>query len=319
MEVSLPKGVQLKLVLHPSLPTVWADKTQVDQILLNLVTNAAQAMAQKSGEVKVSTQVVALPPEFCAQYRYHPSLEPGPYAMLEVQDQGTGIADDLQEKIFEPFVSEKGEGHGLGLATVFSIVHNHNGALEVESQEGQGSTFRVYLPLQPEEVGQSAGAKPQAPEVEASAPRTEPAPPTTEQVAPPREVEGGADKATGRGLVLCADDEPALLRLEKIVLERVGFEVITALDGQELLAAFQEHHDRLVGVVMDVTMPIHDGIQCKKEIRLVEPELPIVLTSGYMDSELVDEFQDDPHCSFLQKPWGPEKLLLALRIFVPRP
>lgn len=296
MGVSLPKGISFRLELAPRLPLVWADKTQVDQVLLNLVTNASQAMQGRPGGVTVSTGTATLSPSFCERYRVQ--LEPGDYVRLSVTDDGVGIAQELLERIFEPFFSLREKGHGLGLAMVFSIVHNHQGAIEVESQLGLGTTFHIYLPLAPFQPAPSQGSTPRASGEQASS------------AFSPCEEEG-------RGLLLCADDEPALLRLEQMVLQRAGFEVITALNGQELLERFHEHQDRLAGVLMDVTMPVLDGVHCMREIRAREPSLPIVLTSGYMDADLLEALQLDEACLFLQKPWGPEALLQALLTVLP--
>jgi two-component system CheB/CheR fusion protein len=291
LEISFPKGVALRFEPARDLPLAALDRAQFDQVLMNLLTNAAQSLPGGCGGVRVSTHLARLDERFCQRYVHHRHLAPGDYVCVEVSDDGVGMTAETLARIFEPFFSQKrGHARGLGLATVLTIVHAHDGAIDITSQHGEGTCARVYLPVA------SAPAAPPSP------PSPLPSWPATVEVAPER-----------KPLILCADDEAPLLKLECQLLEQSGFEVLSAAHGDEALALFVAHQQRIAAAILDVTMPRLTGLQCRARIRAERPELPIILTSGYFDATTDTTLSQDPHTSFLQKPWSPEELVRHLK------
>jgi PAS domain S-box-containing protein len=249
LERTLPKSVRLELGLERGLEPAWADPNQVEQVLMNLATNAADAMPQ-GGSLLITTRRVELGESFC---RGQAGLSPGPHLRLAVRDTGTGMDPTTLERIFDPFFTTKepGRGTGLGLATVYGILQAHGGAVVCESRQGRGTAFHLYF--QPW-AGQGR------------------APADTAQAEP----------APGRGeAVLLVDDEPALRELGRRVLEAGGYRVYTAASGEEAL----EQEARLAGelelVVLDLGMAGMGGAACLSRLRARSPGLPVLIATGY--------------------------------------
>ena len=256
LRASLPSTIDLRLKFAPeaSFSTILADPTQIHQVLMNLCTNSNHAMREKGGVLEVSLCNVELGPEFVSRYM---KVEPGPYLRLTVSDTGPGMSPEIQHRIFEPYFTTKrhGEGTGMGLATVFGIVQNHNGTVTVSSSPGQGSTFNVFFPKVVRAV--------KTPEVK--------------PVIPSR----------GMGYILFVDDEEPLREMAKHFLGEFGYSVVVKKDGQEALDAFRALPDIFDVVVTDYTMPRMTGTALAEEILQVRPGMPIVLCTGYSDA--VDE------------------------------
>jgi two-component system CheB/CheR fusion protein len=291
LEISFSKGVALRVEPARDLPLAALDRAQFDQVLMNLLTNAAQALPGGVGEVVIHTYTTQLDERFCERYIHHQHLAPGAYVCVEVCDNGVGMTAETLARIFEPFFSQKrGQARGLGLATVLTIVHAHDGAIHITSHPGEGTCARIYLPV-------------------AAAPEAQPSPP-----APlpswPAAVEVHHER---KPLILCADDEAQLLKLECQLLELSGFQVLTATHGDEALALFLANKRQLAAALLDITMPRLTGLQCRARIRAERPNLPIILTSGYFDATSDPALSEDPHTSFLQKPWSPEALVQHIK------
>jgi CheY-like chemotaxis protein len=270
--MAVPKGVEIRYDLDPDLPRVEADASQLRQLVLNLVTNAGEAIGKLEGSIAVATGTVHASREFFRQTRLGKSLPEGEYVSFEVTDTGAGIEPDAMKKIFDPFFSTKFSGRGLGLAAVHGIVRSHNGAIRLESEPGQGSTFQVLFP-----------------------PAARPA--SSTPVARKRGV------FKGKGTVLVVDDEESVRSVAEKMLRNLGFDVLTAVDGVEGLETLRAHEPSITGVLLDLTMPRMDGKEAFVRIREILPDLPVLLMSGYNQQEVQARFAGAGLAGFLQKPF----------------
>ncbi len=284
LSVSISKKVVIKFNFFPDLPSVMADVTQLRQVVMNLITNASEAIAEVSGVVTLSTGVMDCDEEYLKgavnDSEAHPS---GQYVYVEVSDTGCGMAPDALNRIFDPFYTTKFTGRGLGLAAVLGIVRGHKGVVRVYSEKGRGTTFKVLLPA-----------------------HYQPAPPALTPGAP-----GNAWKS--RGLVLLADDEESIRSVGRRLLEKAGFEVVVAADGREALEVFQRHASRIRLVILDLTMPHLDGEGCYRELRRLSPAVKVIMTSGYNEQDVVNRFAGKGLAGFVQKPYKASDLLPVLR------
>ncbi|MBM4156245.1 MAG: PAS domain S-box protein [Lentisphaerae bacterium] len=285
MRAAISHRIVLDLDLPRGLPPVQADPAQLRQIAMNLIVNAAEAIGEKTGTVRVGMEAVDAGPGFFAGACPSGDLDPGPYVALQVSDDGPGIPDDVVPKIFDPFFTTKFTGRGLGLPVVQGIVRAHRGAIRIRTASGHGTTVIVYLPV-------CAVA----------------APPRQDTAAP---AEAAAWK--GSGLALVIDDEPLVRDVATRMISRLGFDVITASDGVEGLRAFRERADAIRVVVLDLTMPRMDGEATLKEIRALRTDVPVILASGFSELDVAQVGQNDPRVFFLQKPFRLPLLTERLR------
>ena len=279
---SIPKHVTLRLDLQQPLPLVEADIAQLQQLIMNLVINGAEAISEnRQGTVLVMTRAMEVDSEDLAALD-SVDIAPGNYVAINVQDNGVGMDETTLNKIFDPFFTTKFTGRGLGLAAAMGIVRGHKGALKVFSRPGQGTTFRVLLPV-------SAAVRHQA------VPQT------------PR-----AD-LSGRGAVLVVDDEPIVRKVATTSLERYGYTVITAENGREGVDRFRELHAQLKIVLLDMTMPVMNGEEALQQMRLINAQVPVVLSSGYSEVEAIRRFAGKGLAGFLQKPYTAGALAAKLQ------
>ncbi len=286
LEVAIDKNIRLDLRLAESLPPVLADATQLRQIVMNLIINAADAVGEATGEVTVSTFTREAAPADFAGAIGHPRLPAGTYVGLEVSDNGCGMAPEVMARIFEPFFTTKFSGRGLGLSAVLGIVQSHKGALFVQSRPGRGSTFRLLLPA-------ISGATGPAP-----APAAAPKP------------------ARLRGTVLVVDDEESVRDITAAALGSFGLDVLTAANGDEAVARCREHGERINLVLLDLTMPGISGEETIRRLRLSNARPGIILMSGYSESEAGKRVGEFGVAGFLQKPFELEALFAKLRPFL---
>ncbi len=265
-----------------TLPAIEADLAQMRQVAMNLITNAAEAIGDQGGVVRISTGTLDADRGYLSSTFFDDRLPPARYVYLEVWDTGCGMSPETQAKIFDPFFTTKFTGRGLGLAAVIGIVRAHHGALKVSSQVGLGSTFRVLFP---------ATAKI--------------APSTAE---PPAHVPPTAS----HGTVLVADDESGMRNLARAILEGAGFAVLTACDGKDALRVFRRHADEIVAVILDLTMPMMSGEEAAAEIQGIASGVPIVLSSGYGEREVEGRLAGKGFAGFLRKPYEPRELTTTL-------
>ncbi len=284
LRVSIPKNVVLKYDYHSQLPAVEVDATQIRQVVMNLITNAAEAVGQRSGVVTISTGVTEVDQNYLKGTYVDDDLEPGYYAYLEVSDTGQGMDAETRARIFDPFFTTKFAGRGLGLSAVLGIVRGHRGAIKVYSEPNRGTSFKVLLPCR--------AGRPEAGESR----------PAAEAPAPPAEG----------GLVLVVDDEESVRSVTKMMLERQGFKVITAEDGRRGVDIFRERAGELKAVILDMTMPHLNGEQAFGEMRRISAQVPVILASGYNEQEATSRFTGKGLAGFIQKPFRMKDLLATL-------
>jgi len=282
LNVSVSKKAVLRFNHAAQVPAVELDVTQLRQIILNLVINASDAIGDRSGVIAISTGVMSCDEAYLATTWLGEEVPAGLYSYLEVADSGCGIPKEQLAKIFDPFFTTKFTGRGLGLAAVLGIVRGHHGALKVYSEVGRGTTFKVLFP-----VPADAGAVPSLAE---------------EPVA----------RWQGHGHILLVDDEESIRAIAQRLLERLGFQVLTASDGREAVEVVREQGDRLTCVLLDLTMPHMDGEETFREIRRLRVDLPVVLSSGYSEQDVVQRFSGKGLAGFVPKPFSLPSLQTAL-------
>ena len=267
-------------IADPLLP-ILGDPTQIHQVLLNLCVNARDAMPE-GGELVVDVSTVYLDSPFASMDLV---AEPGNYVLLRVTDTGIGIPPELRDRIFDPFFTTKdlGKGTGLGLPTVQAVIKSHGGFINVYSEEGRGTEFRVYLP-----------ALENGAESEASAPSEQP-------------------MRSDGALILVIDDEPAIRMITQQTLESFGYRVLTADGGKEALSLYADHHEEIAVVLTDMMMPGMDGFAIIHELRQVNPHVKIIAASGLAAHDTVTKATEVGVTHFLQKPYTTESLLKVLR------
>jgi PAS domain S-box-containing protein len=281
LEVSVPRQIELRHDLADGLPPVAGDANQLRQVVMNLITNAAEAIGGQAGRIVLRTRAVdaaSLPPERFVSG----GPTTGACVAIEVADSGCGMDEATRRRMFDPFFTTKFTGRGLGMSAILGIVRDHGGGLSVESEIGRGTTITVYLPARPEPV---------------------PIPAAPEPPARP-------DQLTVRALL--ADDDDAVRVLTAGMLEHLGIDSLVTASGAQALAAYAEQERHLQLVLLDVNMPAPDGIAVLRELRSRHPELPIVLMSGRPVTDIPAEVLEQEHTTFLPKPYTLEELSEAI-------
>jgi two-component system cell cycle sensor histidine kinase/response regulator CckA len=278
IQTSIPRKVQVRLELDDSLPPVEADVGQLQQVVMNLIMNGAEAIGDAVGLVVCSTALQAVDEAYMrtmgAEAQY---IVPGPYVMLEVHDSGCGMDEATLARIFDPFFTTKFTGRGLGLAAVSGIVHGHQGAIQVYSSSGRGSTFKVLFPA----IGVG---------------------PVAEKADAPGTYEGN------NRTVLIVDDEESVRSTAQHILQRRGYRTIEARDGREALEVFRQFAEEIELVLLDLTMPYLNGEEVLRELKTMDPEVSVLLSSGFNEVETVRRFTNKGLAGFLQKPYTAAKL-----------
>ncbi len=282
LEIAISKKVTIHYDFQPDLPPVSADPTQLRQVIMNLITNASEALGDRAGAIRISTGVRTCDRAYLSRACVGEALPPGQYVFTEVADTGCGMDAETKARIFDPFFTTKFTGRGLGLAAVLGIMRGHGGALLVESAPGKGSSFCLLLPPT------------------ARDPR-HPAAPTTDVA-----------RSTGLRTILVVDDEPGVRSVVRATLEHAGYRVLTAGDGDEALRVFRDHADEIACVLLDLTMPQKSGNEVMAELQALRADIPIVLTSGYDETDVVNRFGKQALAGFVQKPYRGRDLLAAI-------
>jgi PAS domain S-box-containing protein len=271
----ISKQAVLVWELEPDLPSIAADETQIRQIVMNLITNASDALDDRPGTIILRTGTV----------RGEEVDADGEFVYLEVADSGVGMASETLQRIFDPFFSTKFSGRGLGLAAVMGIVEAHHGLIRIRTAPGEGTAFRVLFP--------AAGAKA---DVSDTAPTSQ-------------------DNWRGSGTLLIVEDEEGVRAVAERMLEGLGFQVVSAEDGREALKLVADRSEHIVAVLLDLSMPHMGGPETLRRIRELQPGLPVVLMSGYTEQEVASRLLDENPgpVAFLQKPFLPADLVTVLR------
>ncbi|NCC31383.1 MAG: response regulator, partial [Chloroflexia bacterium] len=288
LRISVNKNALLHQELTPDLPLIAADAAQIRQVVMNLIVNAAESLAEIGGLVTISTFLRELTLVDLATFHTFPEVTPGTYVCLMVTDTGVGMEAANLSRIFDPFFTTKFAGRGLGLAAVMGIVRGHRGALTVTSTPGKGSSFTILLPVD------QAGANLLRTTSRPSGPSKPPTPPPD------------------RPLILVIDDERDVRSIVIRILDRGGYRTLSANDGMQGLAICDHLPQPLGAVLLDLTMPQMSGKEVFYQLRQRWPTLPVVLMSGYTTEEMTSHFHDDSPIAFLQKPFTAERLLNLL-------
>jgi len=282
---AFPRPIAIETALGKHLSIVNADAAQIEQVLVNLFVNAAEATAD-GGKLKIETRNVRVGDD---DGEHHVSVTPGTYVLITVADTGCGMDSETLDRIFDPFFTTKGwdfrKGTGLGLSVAKGIVELHGGRITCKSQLGEGTTFSVYLPVVPESAGRGR-------------------------------PETSVSRVPGTGTVLLVDDEELVLELGKRILERAGYPVITAVNGREALDIYKRERSSIGLVVLDLLMPEMDGEQCLEELLKIDPEAIVLVSSGHSLSPQEQDCLAAHAKGFVNKPYQVDQLIQAVRGFV---
>ncbi len=282
LEVSISKKVVLRFQPQPGLPALMGEASQIQQVVMNLVTNASEAIGDAEGLVTIRTGTRIFDrPELLREFPGQ-SLEPGTFLTLEVSDTGQGMPPEVLARIFEPFFTTKFTGRGLGLAAMQGIVRGHKGGIRVYSEVGKGSTFKLVFP-----AGEGMSVETQAPRDEAD--------------------------WTGSGTILVVDDEQGVRQVAAELLRSMGFDILMASDGLEALEQFKASPVPIRAVLMDLTMPHLGGVETFRELRRLDPRCRVVLTSGYNEQDAIQNFLGKGLAAFVQKPFLRGELMRAMQ------
>lgn len=279
----LARTLDRKIAIHRSLDaelhTIMGDWSQLQNSLLNIGINAGHAMPD-GGTLDYSTRLTLLDDMFCAQSAF--DMQPGWFIEVTIRDSGIGISQEHQKRIFEPFFTTKsqGKGTGLGLAAVYGTVVQHKGAISVYSETGRGAEFRLLFPLSNNNVDTTPGTQ--------------------------------LPLADGEGCILIIDDEPIVRNTAQMMLEHLGYETLTADDGDKGLKVYAENQQRVTLILLDMIMPVMDGTECYRALRRINPHIKVIISSGFSRDADLDGLKNEGLCAFVRKPYNMLELSAAV-------
>ena len=286
LQLSISKKVFLTFKFGEELPSVKADPTQVRQVVMNLITNASEAIGESSGAIRIATRAVdRLPLGVSLDYTDAGSFYDG-FVSVEVSDTGCGMDEETVSKVFDPFFTTKFTGRGLGLAAALGIVKQHRGALAIQSRLGHGTSFVVFFPaidLPAEKSGS---------------------------------IQQGLPEWRGSGTILLVDDEDAVRDAVRTMLSFGGFDVITADEGEEALRKYADHVGEIALVVLDLTMPRMGGDEVLRKLETLDPDVKVLLSSGFGERDVLDRFRERQSVDFIQKPYRLDQLIDKIRLML---
>ena len=277
------KNVRLSYQFGEELPPIRGDAAQIRQVVMNLITNASDAIGDGGGTIRIKTGAIDVDDGYLMKTFGALDLTPGTYVFVEVSDTGEGMDPQVISRIFDPFFSTKRTGRGLGLAATVGIVRGHHGAIKVYSEIGQGSSFKVLFPASDD--------------------------PHAKRRVQPRQALGWR----GHGLILLVDDEEIVRETTRMMLEAAGFSVLLAEDGLKAVQLFRERTRDVKAVLLDMTMPNLSGQETFTELRRLRSDVPVVLSSGYNEQDAISRFSGRGLAGFIQKPYTPQALIDMLR------
>ena len=286
LDISRARQVSLDYTTSEDVPVVFVDPSDMQQILINLVTNASESHGGESGSVQVTVGARHCHAGELAEALVGQGLPGGHYVTINVSDTGEGIAPENLPRLFEPSFSTRAKGRGLGLAAVRGIVESYHGAVTVQSEVGTGTELKVFIPAR------------------------------IDLKMPEETTMGSLDDWRGDGTILVIDDEESVRQVARETLSHFGFEILTAADGQEGVEAFEKHRDDVVAVLLDVTMPGLSPEEALLEIRRMRSDVGVVISSGYGEAEASDRFAGYGWATFIQKPYRPAELAWRIRQLV---
>jgi PAS domain S-box-containing protein len=278
LEAAIKKNVTIELDLHQRIPEIIGDTGQIQQVVMNLIINAAEAIGDASGTIRVALTTLVYETETPETDFFGTVITAGKYACLEVTDTGSGMSEETLHRIFEPFYTTKFTGRGLGMSAIRGIISSHEAILNLTSTPGVGTCFRVCFPV-------------------ANSPET------TEPAAP-----AAVASEMGVGTVLLADDEDTLRDMGQDLLQLLGFNTVTAENGHTAVEIYRKGSREIDLVLLDLIMPVMGGIEAYHELRKINPTLPIIICSGYAIESVESVIENDPHADFMHKPYKPGEL-----------
>ncbi|MCC6574590.1 MAG: MASE1 domain-containing protein [Planctomycetes bacterium] len=282
LQVSVSKRATMKYTFARELPLIEADPAQISQVVMNLITNASEALEDRNGTITLATGSVVVDAAYLATCVISGGVEPGRFVFIEVSDTGSGMDAVTVKRMFEPFFTTKFKGRGLGLAAVLGIMRSHRGAIRVYSEPGHGTTVRVLFPVMPL----------------------------------PQSLEAPAETArswSGEGTVLVIDDEESVRSIARVMLAELGYTVLVAEDGLRGIEVFKQSPEKIVAVLLDMTMPQLNGEETFRELRRIKPDVRVILSSGYPEEDTLRRFKAAGLAGFVQKPYTPQQLADVLR------
>lgn len=283
VQASVSKKITILRDMPENCPTIEADVGQLQQLVLNLVLNGAEAIGDNEGEVSVRVRIRDVHQAELAELYAGFPLPTRPYTEIQVRDTGNGMDEDTLQHIFDPFFTTKFLGRGLGLAAALGIVRAHGGGIAVKSTPGNGTTFTVLVPAEQES-----------------------------EDSPLTVAEAVTESARGEGLVLVVDDEVAVRSMIQLTLEELGYTVLTAEHGAQALELFDRVPDEIVLVLLDLVMPVLDGPETAVALHSRRPDIPILVTSGIADDDALGRFAQVRIAGFIPKPFAPDQLAQAV-------
>ena len=289
LEVSISKKTSMEFHYSDDLPLIEADATQVRQIIMNLVTNASDALGKTGGIISITTGTMNCDESYLSSTYVDEIPPPGQYVYLEVTDTGCGMSRETISRMFEPFFSTKFTGRGLGLSAVLGIVKGHGGTINVYSEPGTGTSIKVLFPALTESQVQSSD-----------------------------KTEISQAAWTGYGTILLVDDEETILSVGEQMLKHMGFDVLTAYDGEQAVNIYKKFSDSITLVILDFIMPRLDGEETLRELRHIKEDVKVVMCSGYNAREINRSFEGKPPAGFLHKPYIFSELKSVLQQLINR-
>lgn len=279
LEAAIPKPHTLKCNFASDLPAVEGDPAQISQVIMNLITNASDAIGDQGGTITLSTGLVAVDRSYLMGTYISDDTPEGVYVYLQVTDTGCGMDEETMSKIFDPFYTTKFTGHGLGLAAVLGIVRGHGGTIKLKSVPGRGTTFTILFPC------------------------------SDRQEALLDKEPDPTEKWQGNGSILVVDDEESVRSVVAELLKQIGFQVHTAHDGTSALELYRELGEEIDAVILDMTMPDMGGDAVFGELCRIDRNAMVILTSGYSEHEVTEGLESGSFAGFIQKPYRPEVLM----------
>jgi len=288
LSVSISKNASLKISVEKNLPLIKGDPTQIQQVVMNLIVNASEAIGGKRGHIEVSTGVREFSAEELSATRLAQHPNPGRFVFLEVRDSGCGMDEDTLKHLFDPFFTTKPKGHGLGMSATLGIMRGHGGAIIVSSEKGKGSSFSTLFPAIPE--GQ-----------------------TPKEVKLPSVPQSKEPDTPVSGCIMVVDDEAMVRSLCCALVDKIGFSHIASADGPSAIETYKREKDKISCVLLDISMPGMDGLEVLRGLQEVNPAVKIALSSGHAFDEVASHFAGCSIAGFIQKPYHLEDLGKELR------
>lgn len=280
---AIKKNVNFELDLKYDVPEFPGDSAQIQQVVMNLIINAAEAIGDENGTINITLKKTTVSTDQADKDFFGNAIHAGNYACLTVSDNGCGMTIETQKRIFEPFYTTKFTGRGLGMSAVLGIIKSHDGSLQLSSISGIGTTFKIFLPLT-----------------------------ALPDILETRLTFGSVSSMKGRGAILLVDDEEELRIIGTSLLKAMGYSVTIAPDGREALEIYHEQRAGIDLVLLDLLMPEMGGVHMYRRLREISPSLPIIVCSGYCVEEILADIHSDKYSAVIQKPYNTDQLRNAL-------